>query len=130
MDAKFPAIWRLTKLCRRLQMMMARKGDGWVSAGVVCSGQGRELGCERLSGRGGGAVPEFTQNAEQNCHRSLRRVDESLRVRVVAGQRRPEQQPVPVWLGQSPGPVGAGEVLEPCARLWARRTAGRARRRT
>ena len=72
-------------------------------------------------------VPEFAQNAEQDFHRSLRCLDESLRVRVVAGQRRAEQQPVPVWLGHCPGPVGAREGLEPGARFrgsvpgWPRR---------
>jgi hypothetical protein len=101
------------------------QGDGCVNAWAVCSGQGQELGCERLSGRAGGTVPEFAQHAEQDFHRSLRCLDESLRVRVVAGQRRPEQQPVPVWLGQGPGPAGAGDVLEPCARLCARRMAER-----
>jgi len=66
------------------------QGHGGVNAGSVCSRQGQELGCEWLSGRGGGRVPGFAQNAEQDFHRSLRRLDESLRVRVVAGQRRPE----------------------------------------
>ena len=40
------------------------QGSRWAGAGVVCLRAGRELGCERLWGRGAVGVPEFAQNGE------------------------------------------------------------------
>jgi hypothetical protein len=128
MDAKFPAISRLTRPCRRLQVSTARRAvTESVPGSCACA---QAVSWMRAAGAGGGgAVPELAQNAEQLVHCGLRGLHESLRVRVVAGQRRPERQPVPVRLGQRPGPVRASERLKPGARLQARRLACRSAQR-
>jgi hypothetical protein len=59
--------------------------DRRVDGEAVAVRPGRELGCERVAGRGGRSVSEFAEDLEQQVHHSLRRGHQSLRVRFVGG---------------------------------------------
>src|SRR5271165_6754224 len=59
------------------------QGRHWIGIKAVPLRPGRELGRERLTRRGGRAVAELAERLEQELHRTLRCLDQSLRVRVV-----------------------------------------------